>query len=349
MHQSIVVAILLALSAQRTYGQDILATQCYYKSDNTKHTSTGGPCGVVTPNGNFSSCCAIGDTCLADGLCHYTHPKPAAPNVVTGYYVGGCTDSTLSSTACNPSCSDLDLTDIVYNQTTKTWACCGTTNGIVHCGTPTLETFKAPAPSALSATYTVPSTVATGPASSSSVSSSSSSTATGTGAAGSGNGNGNNGSGGLSTGAQAGIGVGCAIAGLAMLGLLGWLFLRRRRRHTAQGAAYGPAPKDGPFTDYKAGGAVGAQHEMTSPENYNMGAPGTASPAYGGYNNLMVGGGMNKSGSGVEGMGASVAGGSISGVGANGAPVETEPQELANEGANGGEVRRGRSVRHELE
>ncbi|CZR50386.1 uncharacterized protein PAC_00258 [Phialocephala subalpina] len=36
---------LLLISAQQAF-----ATQCYYKADNEERTSTGGPCGIVTPN-----------------------------------------------------------------------------------------------------------------------------------------------------------------------------------------------------------------------------------------------------------------------------------------------------------
>ncbi|PMD67475.1 uncharacterized protein K444DRAFT_16409 [Hyaloscypha bicolor E] len=172
------MATVLALGAQTTYAQNVLATQCYYKSDNEIKTSSGHPCGVVAPNGNFSSCCEIGDTCLADGLCHYTRPEPPPPSVVSRYYMGGCTDESFNAPACNPACTDLDPSDVVYNQTTSNWHCCGQTNGTIHCDDPTTESFQAPAPSALVATYMVPSVVQTAASSTSASTSTSTSTST---------------------------------------------------------------------------------------------------------------------------------------------------------------------------
>ena len=72
-------------------------------------------------------------------------------------YMGGCTDPSYSAASFPNSCSDLHLPDVVYNQTTKIWHCCGLINGSVRCDTPTDETLSAPAPSALSVTFSGPS------------------------------------------------------------------------------------------------------------------------------------------------------------------------------------------------
>jgi hypothetical protein len=55
MYSISAMATVLALGAQTTYAQNVLATQCYYKSDNEIKTSSGHPCGVVAPNGVSTS------------------------------------------------------------------------------------------------------------------------------------------------------------------------------------------------------------------------------------------------------------------------------------------------------
>jgi hypothetical protein len=85
-------------------------------------------------------------------------------------------------------------------------------------------------------------------------------------------GNANGGGGGLSGGAKAGIGIACAVAGLVVLGLLGYLFLQRKRGYGRQVGAYEPTPSEGTYTDYKAGGGVGALTGLRSSE--------TPSPPY---------------------------------------------------------------------
>lgn len=242
MYNIITIIALLALITRRIEAQSVLATACYGKSDSVVQPFNAGPCGIVTPTSNFTSCCVSGDTCLADGLCHYAHPMPDAPTVETGYYMGGCTDRSYSAASCPTSCSDLRLPDVVYNQTTKIWHCCGLINGFVRCDTPTDETFSAPAPSALSVTFSVgptPVTAASSPSSTSPTTSPSASQTSGPQATG----------GGLSGGAKAGIGAGCAIVGVAIIGLLAWFFSRRRTRHAAM--------RETPGMDYGYNPAVG--------------------------------------------------------------------------------------------
>lgn len=141
--------------------------------------------------------------------------------------------------------------DIVYDPSSKTWACCGTESDgeTVNCDSPTNQDFFAAAPSALSATFTVgasaitslPTSTATLPKSTATsstfkqtstpqpASSSSSQTASAAPKTQTSPPTKESGSGGLSTGAKAGIAVGCIAAALA--GLVGlYLFIRRTRR-----------------------------------------------------------------------------------------------------------------------
>lgn len=168
-------------------------------------------------------------------------------------YMGGCTDPSYSAASCPISCSDLHLPDVVYNQTTKIWHCCGLINGSVRCDTPTDETFSAPAPSALSVTFSVgptPVTAASSPSSTSPTTSPSSTSPT-TSPSASQTSDPQATGGGLSGGAKAGIGVGCAIVGVAIIGLLAWFFSRRRTKHAVMretpGMGYGYNPAVGGY------------------------------------------------------------------------------------------------------
>lgn len=186
--------------------------------------------------------------------------------------MGGCTDESFNAPACNPACTDLDPSDVVYNQTTSNWHCCGQTNGTIHCDDPTTESFQAPAPSALVATYMVPSVVQTAASSTSASTSASTSTSTSTSTSmstsmsnttthtssatqSSSSSSNNGGSSGLSRVTQDGIGIGVTIAGVAILGLLGLFFLRRRCQQRATCQHLGS--KEGPFAGYHSGGRYG--------------------------------------------------------------------------------------------
>jgi len=180
---------------------------------NTVSVANWVPCGSPNTTTPYVPCCASGDYCLADGLCHYTH----SANGGSGYYAGGCTDPTWKdSAACPHLCDDRTVRDVVWNATSALWNCCGANaaNGNAQCNAPTDETFNAPAPAALQTYYQAGASHA----------------ATHHAAA----------HAGLSAGAAAGIGVACGIAGVAVLGGLAWMVWRRRR--AARGPGGGAAP-----------------------------------------------------------------------------------------------------------
>lgn len=171
------------------------------------------PCGQSNTTTPYVPCCASGDYCLTNGLCHYTHSLDGG----SGYYAAGCTDKTFKdTTACPQLCDDRLKKDVVYNSSTELWYCCGEdlTTGNPNCGDPTNESFAAPAENQLQTYYTA------GTAPASTRSSSATRTATKTPAA----------SSGLSGGAAAGIGVACGIVGLALIGFLVFFLFRRTRR-----------------------------------------------------------------------------------------------------------------------
>ncbi|TVY35975.1 hypothetical protein LSUB1_G005603 [Lachnellula subtilissima] len=252
-----------------------LDTSCWYETNNQIQSSQGGPCGVISPGTGYKTCCAVNDTCLADGICQYTHAGPTQGQT-TGYYVGGCTDPSLNSPNCNTHCSSFNFTDIVYNKTTDRWHCCGSTDGIIHCDDPEPEEFDAPGPVHLGhGYYTVPSVVSTTAASisththtsstsdpsapvgvSASASASAISVSKSTSSAGT-----------LSTGAKAGIGIGSAIGGLVIIGLM--IFFAMRHRRNKQGSYSGAEVGPSPVTDR---GALVERHPVVGhrPELGNM-------------------------------------------------------------------------------
>ncbi|KAL8663712.1 MAG: hypothetical protein Q9202_003658 [Teloschistes flavicans] len=188
-------------------------------------------------NGGDSACCAHGDVCMENSICHFTHTQANT----SGYYVAGCTDASHSSPACSSRCYAPDskpfraTSDIVFAPATNLWACCSAAG----CGSPTDETFQAPAPEDLK---TLSTTSASSTASSSTASTTGASSAppvvTTTPSASSSTTNVTQENtapqnaprvSGLSGGAKAGIAVGAVIGGLALIALAVFLFRRRRR------------------------------------------------------------------------------------------------------------------------
>ena len=73
---------------------------CYSLVNSTVFSVVTGQqkCGPSTSGIQF--CCNSDDTCLEDSICHYTHSLAGG----SGYYIGGCTDSSFSE-PCSKSCS----------------------------------------------------------------------------------------------------------------------------------------------------------------------------------------------------------------------------------------------------
>lgn len=179
-------------------------------------------------------------------------------------YVGGCTDYTVTDSSCESFCSTLVHGDVVYNNETDVWACCGAANNGVHCNAPTTITFVAEAPADMSTTYTVlqtasttvassdttttssPASQTTSPSSSSTASSQASDTTSTTSGTSSSNSDPSSHStgGGLSTGAKAAIAVVGALVGAVAGGLFVMWYLRcqNERRQQQQNDLLAPEP-----------------------------------------------------------------------------------------------------------
>jgi len=197
------------------------------------------PCGPINSTNPNVPCCASGDFCLSDGLCHYTYSLKGG----SGYYASGCTDKTYNDkNACPQLCDDRLRKDVVYNSSRKLWECCGADSaGDPNCGNPTDETFDVPAVNLLVTYYTAgvkagstssssssaskTATVATTASPENSASVSTSASASASAAA----------SSGPSTGAAIGIGVVCGMVGLSLIGALIFFLFRRRGRRVLAG------------------------------------------------------------------------------------------------------------------
>ncbi|KAL9114889.1 MAG: hypothetical protein Q9227_001132 [Pyrenula ochraceoflavens] len=148
---------------------------------------------------------------------------------------------------------DQTLPDVVYNEDTKLWACCGIdSSGNVKCPNPSDETFNAPSPEDIQSYYLAGSGAigASSPTSTSSMSSttsatstsatSSTSSATSSTAASSASASPTPAaSSGLSSGAKAGIGVGVALGVLGVLFIVFAIFSRQRRKQRRIGSQNG--------------------------------------------------------------------------------------------------------------
>ena len=139
---------------------------CWGMYDGVAKQATQIPCGTSGQASRW--CCGQNDRCLQDSICFYNSPS----NVAGGYYVGGCVDKSFTDSACSRFCGrsctsfpastsilwrrrlnvypgDNQSQDIVYNYTTRLWACCNTPYGDPTCMDPGNETMEAPPPEVL--------------------------------------------------------------------------------------------------------------------------------------------------------------------------------------------------------
>jgi len=187
------------------------------------------PCGPINATNIVIPCCVIGDTCLSDNICSYTHTNVGG----SGYYSAGCTSNSSdfsdldNISSCANRCGDTGFPDIVYDGSNDIWKCCGTSSGRT-CQAPSNESFIAPAPSSLLTYWLagistfVPSSTMT----STSIAINTNSATPTTGPA-----DGTSASSSLSTGAKAGIGVGSAVGAIILI-TIGIYIIARRRRAT---------------------------------------------------------------------------------------------------------------------
>ena len=156
-------------------------------------------------------------------------------------------DATYNSSSCSSRCTDYEWGDVAYSSSTSLWACCGTN---VACNKPTNETFLAPPPQQLLAAASSQSATKAAPASShpaTTMASTSTFTATvaltSTPLAATGH------TFSLDEGAKAGIGVGAALATLAIIALIAWITLLRKRLRNQDRTQYAAGERDGSKID----------------------------------------------------------------------------------------------------
>ncbi|KAI0148825.1 hypothetical protein GGR57DRAFT_474399 [Xylariaceae sp. FL1272] len=193
------------------------------------------PCGPVNASVPVVPCCANGDVCLENGICHYFHDLDGG----SGYYAAGCTDEDWKGGNCVQRCADHNRPDIVPIGG-NSWACCKVNDdNSIDCSNPTTETYVIAAATELATIYSLPgdgfaytSLPLTSPTSSSAISTASTSTTstsqtqtpTSTSASSDNNG--------LSAAASAGIGVGAGL-GIIVVGIVLFIMYRRSRNRKA--------------------------------------------------------------------------------------------------------------------
>lgn len=177
-------------------------------------------------------------------------------------------DATYKSPSCSPRCTDHAWGDVTYNSSTNLWACCGTNEA---CNKPTNETFLAPPPQQLLAaassqsattapststpsanvigTSTPPAMIEQNPplnegpktvASTSIPGASVTLTSTPSAIVAQSS---------LNEGAKAGIGVGAASVAVAIIALLAWVIMLRKRLRSPSQAQYSTGKQDASVTN----------------------------------------------------------------------------------------------------
>ncbi|CEO58744.1 hypothetical protein PMG11_03448 [Penicillium brasilianum] len=188
---------------------------CYYLHSSVKKINYDDlPCGDVDQVGHNTTCCVRGSTCMSNGLCQNAGGD--------GYYSADCTDPTLEDPACQTHCGGFAGAQVVYNSTSKLWACCSYNGGQPNCSSTTDEVFAAPAPADLIRVIQLPvtgsATYSTSKSSATSVPSSSTPSALSTSSSA------------ITPGAAAGIGVGAGVGVILVAGAFAFCFFKRRRQ-----------------------------------------------------------------------------------------------------------------------
>lgn len=100
------------LPQRRTKARPFYNTMpCYTKHGFISLGLQNAPCS----NGSgYQQCCQKGDQCGAQGFCHFTHEQD---DIVTGYYLGGCTDPRFKAAVCPQPCTQYSTQDVIYDST----------------------------------------------------------------------------------------------------------------------------------------------------------------------------------------------------------------------------------------
>ncbi|KAF2442784.1 hypothetical protein P171DRAFT_486764 [Karstenula rhodostoma CBS 690.94] len=266
-----------------------MAAECYANNGSlyTNSKAIYVPCNITAiENGEHSSCCAIGDLCMTNGLCMEQANEAKGAN---HYWRNGCTDKTWKDPACPNYCRGKEEPDhfnafIFYCFEPKNEFCC-TPQGTLEAGVTGRNTsccndedlvFKANAPVVVGvAAAALPRISTTSSASSSASSTSSSrhliSTTSATAAVKSVTSStpsptASSESPGISSGAKAGMGVGITLGVLAVLAIIGALFFMRRRkanRHNNAVLLSDSKANPPPYVTYESAGTVRAELEGT--------------------------------------------------------------------------------------
>lgn len=249
---------------------------CFFPVGNTTQIPNNfRPCRTASSLTDYVNCCAAGDYCLSDNVCRFTHNENNG-HQKTGYYISGCTDSSLKDEVCSQHCTkSLGVRDISYSPASNLWSCCAPPNNDPGlnwtCTNPSHdETWQGTPQASLSTLAVLPTSTGIGSqiastyTPTSALITSSASLSTGTASAAPTNTRSSSEVRGWSRGEKAGIGVAISFGVLAFLALTTglFLFLRRRQRAAANGS---PGRKSGE-RKHKSKAYDGLTEEYQKPE-----------------------------------------------------------------------------------
>ena len=87
---------------------------CYsMKSNIASQNSLFFPCENLNSANTIMPCCAVGDNCMSDWMCHYMHSEVGG----SGWYSAACTDPSGDANGCIVRCSKLFSDALSVNNT----------------------------------------------------------------------------------------------------------------------------------------------------------------------------------------------------------------------------------------
>ncbi|KAJ4360381.1 uncharacterized protein N0V89_000943 [Didymosphaeria variabile] len=273
-----------------------MAAECYANNGSlyANTAATYVPCNITAvENGEHSSCCAIGDLCMTNGLCMEQQNEQKGAN---HYWRNGCTDKTWKDPACPNYCrgkarSHLDIEEpdhfnafIFYcfdptndfccapqgtleaGVTGRNTSCCNDDDLVFQAAAPVIEGTAAAALPRLTTTSSISAFTSSASTSRQPTSGTSMAAATTTAQSETATPTASAESSGMSSGAKAGLGVGVTLGVVAVLAIVGAVFLMRRRkanRHNNAILLSDSKANPPPYITYESAGTVRAELEGT--------------------------------------------------------------------------------------
>ncbi|KAL1598812.1 hypothetical protein SLS60_007954 [Paraconiothyrium brasiliense] len=266
-----------------------MAAECYANNGSlyANTAATYVPCNITAvENGDHSSCCAIGDLCMTNGLCMEQQNEQKGAN---HYWRNGCTDKTWKDPACPNYCRGKEEPDhfnafIFYcfdptnefccapqgtleaGVTGRNTSCCNDDDLVFKAAAPVIEGTAAAALPRLTTSSSISISTSSASASSQSTSGTSVTAATTIAQSATASPIASAESSGMSSGAKAGLGVGVTLGVIAVLAIVSAVFFMRRRkanRHNNAILLSDSKANPPPYVTYESAGTARAELEGT--------------------------------------------------------------------------------------